>query len=111
MGSSQSSTIYREEPIPNVDATLYYFAGRGKADQIRWMLAATDVSFAQKVVDRRGWFLDLAERQLPFGQLPLLQIDGYDLVQSQAILRYLAKRANIAGTTPAEQVKCDMVLF
>jgi hypothetical protein len=44
--------------------------------QSRWMLAATNISFSQKVIDTRGRFLKLAERQLPFGQLPLLQIDG-----------------------------------
>jgi hypothetical protein len=45
-------------------------------DLSRWMLAATNISFSQKVIDTRGRFLKLAERQLPFGQLPLLQIDG-----------------------------------
>jgi hypothetical protein len=40
------------------------------------MLAATNVTFAQKVIDTRARFLKLSERQLPFGQLPLLQIDG-----------------------------------
>jgi glutathione S-transferase len=48
-------------------------------------------------------------RQLPFGQLPLLQIDGLEIVQSQAIVRYIAKRENIDGKTSADEAKCDMV--
>ncbi len=40
------------------------------------MLAATNVTFTQKVINSREAFVKLAERQLPFGQLPLLQIDG-----------------------------------
>lgn len=107
MGLSHSA--YRENPIEGTTATLYYFSGRGLADQIRWMLAATNIDFAQKIIDKRARFVDLCDRQLPFAQLPLLQIDGYDLVQSQAIIRYLAKRGNIAGATLFEQTKCDMI--
>jgi hypothetical protein len=38
-----------------------------------------------------------------------LQIDGQDLAQSQAICRYLARRANIVGNNSVEEVKIDMV--
>lgn len=51
----------------------------------------------------------MAERQLPFGQLPMLQIDGLELVQTQAILRYIAKRAGLNGKTSRDEVKCDMI--
>lgn len=110
MGQGQSNyEATREKPVPGTVATLYYFSGRGKADQIRWLLAATEVSFTQKVIDSRQKFLKMAARQLPFGQLPLLQIDGLEIVQSQAIVRYLARRANVAGTTTADEVKCEMI--
>jgi glutathione S-transferase len=89
---------------------LYYFGGRGLADQIRWMLAYSDVSFTQRVVGTRQRFVDLRSNgQLPFGQLPLLQIDGVEIVQSQAIIRYLARRANLTGTDAREEIACDMV--
>ena len=51
----------------------------------------------------------MADRQLPFGQLPLLQIDGIDIVQSQAAVRYLARRANLYGKSAFDEVKCDMI--
>lgn len=73
------------------------------------MLAATGTSFTQKVIDDRQRFLKMAERQLPFGQLPLLQIDGIDIVQSQAAVRYLARRANIDGESSFDKVKCEMI--
>lgn len=72
-------------------------------------MAYTGVSFAGRVVDKRTRFQRLADVQLPFGQLPLLQIDGIELVQSQAIVRYLARRANLMGSTPKEEVICDMI--
>lgn len=107
--SSQSQLFEKEKKTESVDATLYYFAGRGRADQIRWILAATGVTFDQKIVSSRDYFVKLAEYQLPFRQLPMLQIDGQDLAQSQAICRYLARRANIAGTNSVEEVKIDML--
>lgn len=53
--------------------------------------------------------ISMSERQLPFGQLPLLQIDDLEIVQSQAAVRYLAKRGKLMGATPQEEVKCDMI--
>ena len=92
-------------PYSKTTATLYYFGGRGLADQVRWMLAYSDVSYTQRVVGTRQRFLDLRNNgQLPFGQLPLLQIDGVEIVQSQAIIRYLARRANLTGTDAREEI-------
>lgn len=45
-----------------------------------------------------------------FGSVPLLCIDGLQLVQSQAIIRYLAKKHRLCGDGSVEQeVKADMV--
>lgn len=107
--STQKKVPVFEAPSKSHTATLYYFAGRGKADQIRWMLAATNVNFTQKVVDSRAMFVNMAERQLPFGQLPLLQIDGNEIVQSQAAIRYLARRGKLVGQTSEDELKCDMI--
>mmetsp|Transcript_4755 Transcript_4755/g.7218 ORF Transcript_4755/g.7218 Transcript_4755/m.7218 type:complete len:171 (+) Transcript_4755:57-569(+) len=38
-----------------------------------------------------------------------LQIDGQDLAQTQAIIRYLARRANMNGTNSVEEVQIDMI--
>jgi len=110
MGVNQSNQKNPfEAPSKEHTATLYYFGGRGLADQIRWMLAATDISFKQKVVSSRSQFVKMAERQLPFGQLPLLQIDGHEIVQSQAAVRYLAKKTKLVGANMEEELKCDMI--
>lgn len=108
MGLNQSKDAW-ENPVDNVEATLYYFAGRGLGDQVRWMLAATNVSFTQKIISKRSQLLKMAQRQLPFGEIPLLQIDGQELVQSQVMIRYLAKRGGLTGFNEEEQLKCDMI--
>lgn len=74
------------------------------------MLAASDISFTQKTISSRAQYLKMTERQLPFGQLPLLQIDGIEIVQTQAIIRYLARRAKLTGETPAEEMKCEVLV-
>lgn len=112
MGNNSSAAVYeknRVKPDENFDATLYYFAGRGIADQIRWMLAYSNISFTQKTITQKAQLIKLAERQLPFGQLPLLQIDGKELVQSQAIIRYIAKREHLCGLNLDEETACDMI--
>ena len=73
------------------------------------MLAASNLSFGQKIIETRTQFMRLSRRQLPFGQLPLLQIDGLELVQSQAIIRYLAKRSNLIGKDSIDELKCDVI--
>jgi glutathione S-transferase len=60
-------------------------------------------------VSTREDFLKLSESLFPFKQMPVLQIDGHVLAQSQAIIRYLARRADIAGTSSVESVQIDMI--
>ena len=43
--------------------------------------------------------------ELLFKQVPLLRIDGMNLVQSGAIARYLARKAHLYGETDADAAK------
>jgi glutathione S-transferase len=104
MGNSSSLV-----PDPSVEATLYYFCGRGRADQIRWLMAASNISFVQRDVDSRQKFVFLAS-ELPFGKIPMLQIDGMEIIETQAILRYLARRAGLAGQSDFEILLVDQLV-
>ena len=46
---------------------------------------------------------------MAFGKVPLLQIDGQEVVETQAMIRYLAKRANLTGKTATDELYCDMI--
>ena len=98
--------------------TLTYWNGRGRCEGIRLMLAATGIEYAEAVPGFPGvthlsepeHFESLREAgDLLFGSVPLLVIDGMKLVQSGAIIRYLARKGGIAGRDEREQVFVDMV--
>ena len=94
---------------------LTYFAGWGLAEQTRWVMAACDVEWDQVALASHGEFASLRDGDvLAFGQLPLLEIDGLRLVQSQAIVRYVARRGGLlagggGGGDAAESATIDMV--
>lgn len=45
---------------------------------------------------------------MPFGKVPVLEIDGKVLNQSIAICRYLAKKARLAGSDEWESMLIDI---
>ena len=48
--------------------------------------------------------------EMPFGMLPVLEIDGKLVGQSNSIARYLAKRYGLAGRDEWESLQCDMLV-
>jgi len=82
------------------------------------MLAACGVDYEEAVpgVDGAKWLTEKAHLehlrtsgQLVFNQIPLLCIDGLKLVQSRAIVRYLAKKHQLAGSNLEQEAMCDIV--
>ncbi|MGH1477976.1 MAG: glutathione S-transferase family protein [Geminicoccales bacterium] len=89
---------------------LTYFRGRGRAETTRWMLAATGVAFANLAIDTPDELAALrASDKLPFDQMPLLEIDGLNLSQSSAMIRYLARRGGLYGNNDTDAMWCDMI--
>ena len=91
-------------------AVLHYFDGRGRAEPVRWMLEATGTEYTESVVRNREAMDRLrSSGKLLFGQVPMLEIDGVNIVQTDAILRYLARKHDMLGADLQESAKIDMV--
>lgn len=91
-------------------AKLTYFRGRGRAETTRWMLAATGTAFVNVPVDTPEDLAELrASGALPFDQMPLLEVDGLNLSQSSAMIRYLARRGGLYGSDDTDAMWCDMI--
>jgi glutathione S-transferase len=99
-----------QEMAPNYKLT--YFSGRGRAEPIRLVFAHAKVQFEDVRIEFPSWkeFKSKAQTPLPWGALPVLEVDGKFLAQSMAILRYLGKVYNLAGDNEFETAKCDELL-
>ncbi|KAM6459877.1 glutathione S-transferase-like isoform 1-T3 [Liasis olivaceus] len=88
---------------------LHYTRGRGKMESIRWLLAAAGVEFEEQFIETNedleklrsdGWLL--------FQQVPMVEIDGMKLVQTRAILSYIAEKYNLYGKDLKERALINM---
>jgi len=96
---------------------LAYWDIRGLAQPIRLLLEHVGEDWEDKyyvcgpapTFDKSCWFGIKNSLGLPFANLPYL-IDGeVKLVQSGAIMRYIARKHDLLGQTPEEQVRVDLV--
>ncbi|NWH57332.1 GSTA3 transferase, partial [Geococcyx californianus] len=88
---------------------LTYFNGRGRMEPVRWLLAAAGVEFEEKFLESRQQYEKLIKNgDLMFQQVPLVEIDGMKMVQTKAILNYIAGNYNLYGKDLKERALIDM---
>nr|XP_060644416.1 glutathione S-transferase A4-like [Anolis sagrei ordinatus] len=88
---------------------LTYFNGRGRMESTRWLLAAAGIEFEEEFVETKEQYEKLCkDGALLFGQLPLVEMDGMNLVQTRAILNYIAGKYNLYGKTLKDRAHIDM---
>uniref|UniRef100_H9Z844 Glutathione S-transferase n=1 Tax=Macaca mulatta TaxID=9544 RepID=H9Z844_MACMU len=97
--------------------TLGYWDIRGLAHAIRLLLEYTDSNYEEKKYrmghapdyDRSQWLNEKFKLGLDFPNLPYL-IDGtHKITQSNAILRYIARKHNLCGETEKEKIREDIL--
>lgn len=107
---TQDCIIGIVEAPPMNEVVLHYFQGKGLGEQVRLMLWEAGVKYQEQYIDTREKLEALRQNNyLLFQQLPLLEIDGLKLVQSSAIVRYIARRYNLYGKNLLDQIHCDML--
>ena len=79
--------------------TVTYWAGRGKCEPLRCVLAAAGVCFTNHFLTQETGKAELqalrANGRLAYDQVPLVQIDGQDFVQQAPTASYLGRRFNL----------------
>ncbi|XP_053236809.1 glutathione S-transferase-like isoform X2 [Podarcis raffonei] len=88
---------------------LHYANGRGKMESIRWLLAAAGVEFEEEFIEKKEDLEKLRnDGQLLFQQVPMVEMDGMKMVQTRAILSYIAAKHNLYGKDMKERALIDM---
>lgn len=85
--------------------TLTYFNLMGRAEPIRLIFAQAGVNYKDHRIERSEW--PAMKDKMPFGQLPVLEMDGKVLAQSHAIEKFLARMFGLDGKDDWESAKID----
>jgi len=99
--------------MPNY--TLTYFDLRARAEPARLILAQAGVEYEDKRLaapfDEAGaaaW--QAVKPTTPFGQLPMLAVDGVVVCQSMTVARFLAREHGLVGKTNLEAAQADEIV-
>ncbi|KAI6230030.1 Glutathione S-transferase-1 [Aphelenchoides fujianensis] len=84
---------------------LHYFDLRARGEPIRLIFAYKGVPFEDVRYNFEEW--PSKKESFPFGQLPVLDVDGKRLAQSKAIYRYLGRKFGLNGQDEWETAKLD----
>uniref|UniRef100_A0A8C8ZLB1 glutathione transferase n=1 Tax=Prolemur simus TaxID=1328070 RepID=A0A8C8ZLB1_PROSS len=88
------------------------------AHAIRLLLEYTDSSYEEKMYtmgdapdyDRSQWLNEKFKLGLDFPNLPYLIDGAHKITQSNAILRYIARKHNLCGETEEEKIRVDILV-
>ena len=90
---------------------LFYFDLQAKAESIRILLNHAKVDYEDVRITGDTWkTLKPNTKKVPYGQLPVFQIDGMFLAQQNAILRYLGSKYGYYPESLEERYKCDAII-
>jgi len=92
--------------MPNYKLT--YFDVRARAELARLLFALGGQKYEDVRIQREKWME--IKPTTPFGQMPVLEVDGVKLCQSKTIGRFLANRFGVAGKNEIEKAQADMVV-
>jgi glutathione S-transferase len=89
-------------------AVLTYFDIRGRAECIRLLLEEVGVVYEDRRISEGQW--QQLKPRTPFGQVPLLRIEGLELAQTMAIVRHVSRRHGLTGESEGEQIRRDVAV-
>lgn len=87
---------------------LLYFSLRGRAEPIRWVLAAAEQPYEDIRVNKETEW-PTKKTEVPYGKVPVLYVDDVPLSQSVAICRYLGRQHGLSVEDSLDQARGDEV--
>nr|QFU14644.1 glutathione S-transferase GSTs6 [Dendroctonus armandi] len=87
---------------------LIYFNTYGRAEPLRYIFAYAGQDYVYEIIEKENW--PKLKPNTPYGQLPVLEVDGKPAAQTTAIARYLAKQFNIQGKDDWEILQADSLV-
>ncbi|EFN62038.1 Glutathione S-transferase [Camponotus floridanus] len=106
--SEMNSTVRNFAIIGQINMPSYkltYFPVKALGEPIRFLFSYGGTEFIDDRFDREDW--PKIKPTTPFGQVPVLELDGKKVAQSTAISRYLAKQYGLAGKDDWEALEID----
>lgn len=88
---------------------LVYFPVRGRAQAFKYLCTDNDIEFTVETIpmDMKVW--GEMKPKTMFGQLPIVYDGDFELAQSNAILRHLARKHGLYGSNEKEMTMIDMI--
>lgn len=83
----------------------YFDLHGGRGEPARLALSIGGIAFEDDRVQPSDW--ERRKADTPFGALPVLEVDGQVVAQSNAINRYVGKLANLYPSDPWQAALCD----
>lgn len=93
--------------MPHLKLSYFDFDG-GRGEAARLAMALGGVTFEDHRIPVASW--SSVRDQTPFHALPVLEVDGEAITQSNAINRFVGKLAGLYPTDPLEAARCDEVM-
>ena len=93
--------------MPKLKLTYFDFHG-GRGEPARLALSMGGIPFDDDRVVPSDW--TARKPDTPFGALPVLEVDGQTLAQSNAINRYVGKLTDLYPPDPWQAALCDEVM-
>ncbi|CAI5443309.1 unnamed protein product [Caenorhabditis angaria] len=86
---------------------LSYFPIRGAGEIARQIFAVAGQEFEDERIPQDQW--PARKSSTPFGQLPVLTVDGKQLAQSHAIARFLSRQFGLNGKCAWEEAQVNAI--
>lgn len=94
--------------MPKLKITYFDMHG-GRAEPVRLALAIGNIPFE----DHRFAYPEFADvrKNTPFGQVPMLEVDGVQVTQCDSMLRYAGQIAGLYPRDAYQALLCDEVMY